>query len=210
MQRGWTRRKFLERALKGSVVAGGAVTAEIIGPAKVHAGNPAGRKRGAFDEQQCKLLHVAMDEIIPAGDGMPSVSEVGGLEYLTRIAGESSRVKREIEKSVSALAVLSRKQFGREFTSLAPAERVEALKKFEAQRPKQNFIKLRDYIYEAYYTQPKIWKLIGYSFYATNGPGPQMKPFDPSSLDRVRRMPKHYREVPQSAQSGLGQEESNG
>lgn len=198
MKRDWTRRKFLERALKGSFIAGGAATADIIAPAKAHANDPAGRTRGVYDEQQRKMLRVTMDEIIPAGDGMPSVNEVGGLEYLTRIAGENSQIKREIEKSISALAALSRKQFGREFTALAPAERVEALKKFEAQRPKQNFVRLRDYIYEAYYTQPKVWKLIGYSFYATNGPGPDMKPFDPSSLDRVRNMPKLYREAPES------------
>ena len=199
MKRDWTRRKFLERALKGSFVAGGAVTADIIAPAKAHADDPAGRTRAVYDDQQRKTLRATMDEIIPAGDGMPSVSEVGGLEYLTRIAGRSSQIKREIEKSISALAALSRKQFGREFASLEPAERVEALKKFEAQRPKQNFVRLRDYIYEAYYTQPKVWKLLGYSFYATNGPGPRMKPFDPSSLDRVRKMPKLYREASKSA-----------
>lgn len=199
MKRDWTRRKFLERALKGSLVAGGAVTADIIAPAKAHADGPVGRTHDGYDEQQRKMLRVTMDEIIPAADGMPSVSEVGGLEYLTRIAGQSSQIKREIEKSISALAALSRKQFGKEFTSLEPAERVEALKKFEAQRPKQNFVRLRDYIYEAYYTQPKVWKLLGYSFYATNGRGPRMKPFDPSSLDRVRKMPKLYREAPKSA-----------
>src|ERR1051326_1375969 len=127
MKRDWTRRKFLERALKGSFVAGGAVTAEIIAPAKAHAGDSAGRTRGVYDEQQGKMLRVAMDEIIPAAHGMPPAREVGGFEYLTRIAAESSRVKREIEKSISALAALSRKQFGREFASLAPAERVEAL-----------------------------------------------------------------------------------
>src|SRR5690348_8022132 len=209
MKRDWTRRKFLESALKGSFVAGGAVTAEIIAPAKAHAGHSAERTCGVYDEQQRKTLQVTMDEIIPASDDMPSASEVGGLEYLTRIAGVSSRVKREIAKSIGALAALSRKQFGGEFASLAPAERVEALKKFEAQRPKQNFVRLRDYIYEAYYTQPKVWKLIGYSFYATNGPGPHMKPFDPSSLERVRKMPKLYREVPEST-ARSGHEESNG
>jgi hypothetical protein len=207
MKRDWTRRKFLERALKGSFVAGGAVTADIITPAQAHADDPAGRIRRAYDEQQRKLLRVTMDEIIPAADGMPSVSEVGGPEYLTRIAGQSSQIKREIEKSVSALAALSRKQFGREFTALAPAERVEALKKFEAQRPKPNFVRLRDYIYEAYYTQPKVWKLIGYSFYATSGRGPAMKPFDPSSLDRVRKMPKVYREAPEATALGGSQGE---
>jgi hypothetical protein len=33
-------------------------------------------------------------------------------------------------------------------------------------------------------------------FYPTDGLGPKMKPFDPSSLDRVRKMGKLYREIP--------------
>jgi len=196
MKKNWTRRKFLESTLKGSIVAGGAVTAGAVLPAEAHAGAPPEQKPEALDAQQRKLLRVTMDEIIPAGDGMPSASEVGGVEYLTRLAGTNPQIKRELQKSLGALAAVSRKQFGKEFTSLLPAERVEALKKLEAQRPQQNFVKLRDHVYEAYYTQPKVWKLLGYPFYPTNGPGPHMKPFDPASLDKVRKMPKLYREVP--------------
>jgi Gluconate 2-dehydrogenase subunit 3 len=195
MKKSWTRRKFLESTLKGSVIAGGAVTAGIIVPPEADAGNPSEQKPEPFDAQQRKLLRVTMDEIIPAGDGMPAASAVGGVEYLTRLAGENPQIKRELQKSLSALSSLSRKQFGKEFTSLTAAERVEALKRFEAQRPRRNFVKLRDHVYEAYYTQPKVWKLLGYPFYPTNGPGPHMKPFDPSSLDRVRKMGKLYREV---------------
>lgn len=196
MKKKWTRRKFLESTLKGTVVAGGAITAGAAIPAEARASDPEDQKPAALDEQRRKLLRAAMDEIIPASDGMPAASEAGGVEYLTRVAGENAQVKRELEESLSTLAALSQKQFGREFISLTHAERVEALKKFEARRPPQNFVKLRDYVYEAYYTQPSVWKLIGYPFYATNGPGPHMKPFDPSSLDRVRRMPKLYREIP--------------
>jgi len=195
MKKNWTRRKFLESTLKGSIVAGGAVTAGVISPVETKAGDAPEQEAAALDAQQRKLLRVTMDEIIPAGDGMPAASEVGGVEYLTRLARENQQARRELQKSLNALAALSRKQFGKDFTSLVPAQRVEVLKKFEAQRPRQNFVKLRDHVYESYYTQPKVWKLLGYPFYATNGPGPRMKPFDPASLERVRKMPKLYREV---------------
>lgn len=196
MKGDWTRRKFLQRALKSSIVAGGAVTGGVIAPAKAHPGYTAEQNPSLFDTQQREILRVAMDEIIPAGDGMPAASEVGGEEYLIRIARENPKIETELKNSLRTLTDLSRKLFDKEFTSLAHAERVEALKKFEALRPSQNFVKLRDYVYEAYYTQPKVWKLLGYPFYPTNGPGPQMKSFDPSSLDRVRNMTKLYREVP--------------
>jgi Gluconate 2-dehydrogenase subunit 3 len=196
MKKSWTRRKFLESTLKSSIVAGGALGAGVVVRAEAREGHPAEQDAGAFDVPQRKLLRVAMDEIIPAADGMPAASEVGGVEYLTRIARENPKIKNELQKSLGALAALSRKQYGKEFTSLEHPARVEALKKFEGQRPKQNFVKLRDHVYEAYYTQPKIWKQIGYSFYPTDGLGPKMKPFDPSSLDRVRKMGKLYREIP--------------
>jgi Gluconate 2-dehydrogenase subunit 3 len=195
MKKSWTRRKFLESTLKGSIVAGGAVTAGVIVPAEARTVNQGQQNSDSLDLHQRELLRAAMDEIIPAGDGMPSASEVGGVDYLARIARENPKIRKDLRKSLSTLAALSRKQFGKEFTSLAQPERVEALKKFQAMRPQQNFVKLRDYVYEAYYTQPKVWKQLGYSFYPTNAAGPRMKPFDPSSLDRVRKMGKLYREV---------------
>ena len=54
---------------------------------------------------------------------------------------------------------------------------------------------LRDLVYEAYYTQPRVWKLIGYEFNPTNEAGPHLKPFDESVLAQVKKMPRRYREV---------------
>ncbi len=195
MKKNWTRRKFLETSLKGSIMAGGAITAGVVARGEIRAGEAPEEHSDVFDPRELKLLRAAMDEIIPAGDEMPAASEVGGVEYLTRLARENPKIKQELQKSLRTLAALTRKQFGKDFTSLAHPERVEALKKFEAQRPRQNFIKLRDHVYEAYYTQPRVWKRLGYPFYPTNGPGPHMKPFDPSALDEVRKMGKLYREV---------------
>jgi Gluconate 2-dehydrogenase subunit 3 len=195
MKKRWTRRKFLESTLKSSIAAGGALGAGVVMPAEPRTVNQGQQNSDALDVQQRELLRVAMDEIIPAVDGMPAASEVGGVEYLTRIARGNPKIRKDLQKSLSTLAEFSRKQFGKEFTSLARPERVEALKKFEALRPRQNFVKLRDYVYEAYYTQPKVWKQLGYPFYPTNAAGPRMKPFDPSSLDGVRKIGKLYREA---------------
>jgi hypothetical protein len=71
---------------------------------------------------------------------------------------------------------------------------VEALKQFEIENPAQ-FAILRDFVYEAYYTQPQIWKLIDYQFHATDQKGPHMKPFDEAVIAKVRNKPKFYREA---------------
>ena len=89
---------------------------------------------------------------------------------------------------------MSETKFHQDFSSLPPAQRFETLTALEAGMP-EAFAKLRDLVYESYYTQPAIWKLIGYEFHPTNEAGPHMKPFDESVLAQVRKLPKHYREV---------------
>jgi gluconate 2-dehydrogenase subunit 3-like protein len=190
MKKKWTRRKFLRTGVKASVV----ISAGVVG--KVSRANvnlaPESPAMG-LDLGRGEALRAAMDEIIPAVDGMPAASEVGGVEYLDRLAQESREIKVDLEKSLTALERASRKKFHRSFTSLSHSDRIKALSELEKQP--ELFATLRDFTYEAYYTQPRIWKLIGYEFYPTNQAGPHMKPFDESVLAKVRKMPRLYREV---------------
>jgi Gluconate 2-dehydrogenase subunit 3 len=144
-----------------------------------------------FNARERAVLVTAMDEIVPASDGMPAASQVGeGLAYLQRIAYQDASVATEIRNSVAALLALSEQPFDQ----LPHEDRVRMLQTLEAQKPNE-FAHLRDYVYESYYTQPRIWSLIGYEFYPTDHPGPHMEPFDESILDEVRKRPKLYREA---------------
>jgi hypothetical protein len=158
-----TRRNFLEASAAAPLAAGLVTT---IGAAP----------NNVLSEAEREALHTAMDQIIPAGDGMPSASEAGGLEYLQRVARQEPEVANQLR---SLLAELKERK---------------TLTEFEAKDP-QNFAHLRDYVYEAYYTQPRIWKLIGYHDYPTDHAGPHLPPFDESLLDPVRNRPKLYREA---------------
>jgi Gluconate 2-dehydrogenase subunit 3 len=144
----------------------------------------------AFTQEERGALRAAMDEIIPARDGMPAASEIGGVAYLERIAAGDADVAKELHEALRRLQGVSEQPFDQ----LEQDARVAALKKWEAQDANQ-FAKLRDYVYEAYYTQPPVWKLIGYEFYSTDHKGPHMEPFDESILDGVRKMPKLYRDA---------------
>lgn len=185
----WTRRRFLSASAATPVVAPAALdlVTTIARPAS-------GSSTGSLTEQERKALHAAMDEIIPTSDGMPAASEVGGLQYLQSIVAENTEVAGEIRESLAALDKCSEQLFAKGFDQLEQEARVSALTKLETADPLQ-FTKLRDYVYEAYYTQPSVWKLIGYEFYPTDHPGPHMKPFDGSILDDVRKMPRLYREA---------------
>lgn len=147
-------------------------------------------RAAVFDERERAVLQAAMDEIIPSMDGMPAASDAGGVSYLERVAGADATVANEIRNALLALAKCSTDPF----EQLAHEARVAALRKLESENSLE-FAHLRDYVYESYYTQPKIWKLIGYEFYPTDHPGPDMQPFDESILADVRKRPKLYREA---------------
>jgi hypothetical protein len=188
MKKGWTRRRFLETGLKGSIVVGSGVRA-----ATTFAVTPKTPVSGLAQAER-ELLRAAMDQIIPAGDGMPAASAVGGVDYLDRLARQAPDLRADLETSLTALQQLCRQQLGKDFTAISQEDQLEALKRLEKQQP-VTFASLRDYVYESYYTQPQVWKLIGYEFYPTNAGGPKMKPFDESVLAKVKKMPKLYREV---------------
>ena len=137
-----------------------------------------------------------MDEIIPSSDGMPAASAAGGLEYLEHVWRQEAELRADLQQALDALGQMSETNFHAPFAGISPSQRVEVLTKIETQSPAV-FAKLRDLVYESYYTQPSVWKLIGYELHPTNQSGPHMKPFDDSVLAKVRKMPKMYREAGQ-------------
>jgi hypothetical protein len=134
----------------------------------------------ALDAATHDRLRAIMDEIIPKQGNMPSGSEAGGLAYFSALKRTEPAYAAEI------LTVLD--------TVGNSSPPLEALKQFEKENPAE-FAILRDFVYEAYYTQPQVWKLIGYEFHATDQKGPHMKPFNEAVIAKVRNKPKFYREA---------------
>ncbi len=195
MNRRWTRRRFLETGLKGSIAVGSGVAAGTLRATVPAAEGQTRLTVSGLTQATRELLRAAMDQIIPAGDGVPAASAVGGVDYLDRLAKQASDIRADLERNLTALQQICRQQLGKGFTAISQEDQLEALKRLEKQQP-DTFASLRDYVYESYYTQPQVWKLIGYEFYPTNATGPKMKPFDESVLAKVKEMPKLYRDVP--------------
>jgi hypothetical protein len=191
MGRRLSRRKFLQTGLAASLTIGsGAMVSSSVAPAVT----PETISSGRADSDKHDLLRAVIDEIIPAGNGMPAASEAGVLPYLEDLADKNPNFRKTLDQSLTSLEELSQSRLHKRFFWLAAPQRVLILQTLEKLRP-ASFSFLRDYTYEGYYTQPKIWSLMGYQFKPTNGAAPRMKPFDESVLDQVRRKPKHYREV---------------
>jgi hypothetical protein len=135
-----------------------------------------------------------MDLMIPASDGMPSASEAGGLAYLERLMEHDKNAAADIAKGLNVANAFSERSFQKSFRDLEKINQIAVLKAMEDSAPGP-FDALRAYVYESYYTQPAIWKLIGYQLYPTDHPGPHLQPFRDSLVENVRKMPKLYKDV---------------
>jgi hypothetical protein len=185
-----TRREFLDVALRHGAaagMAGGLLPALACSPADV----PDAASALRLDESTLALL---VDEILPAEDGMPSASEAGLVAYFRRVSVPVPELAGLLDEFVAAAADAAQRRFGSTVGELDRARRVEVLQDLEASDG-DRFGAFRNFVYEGYYVNPEIWARLGYEPYPTIEAGPVMDPFDPATLDRVRRLPRLYVEV---------------
>lgn len=186
----FTRRELLETGIAGSIAIG-------VGGGLVKLSMPLSYRSpstvDAAETEEAARLRLVMDEIIPATDSMPAASEVGGVDYLARLMGNDPEIAGKLGSSLAAVEKISQVQ-GASFASLSKEKRIAVLAAFEQQEP-HSFDTLRDYIYEAYYTNEKVWKRIGYHNFPSTDAGPHMGAFDERLLVNVRQRPKLYREI---------------
>jgi hypothetical protein len=133
-----------------------------------------------------RLLRATVDRIIPAQGTMPAASAIGAVEYAASVARRDRDIRERLEKAVSAL--------GAGFADRPEAAQIAALEQLEQIEPAA-FAALRDIVYEAYYTHPRIWALIGYDFRTGPKKTAPLEDFDPALLARVRQLPRLYRDA---------------
>jgi gluconate 2-dehydrogenase subunit 3-like protein len=104
---------------------------------------------------QLQILAAAMDEIIPGGDGMPSATDAGGLEYLQYLGWQYPGIEEEIARFLITIRQEAGARFGTEFLSLQHEQRVQLLAGMEKD-PAPSFAGFVGYVYEAYYTRPMV------------------------------------------------------
>lgn len=116
------------------------------------------------------------------------------MAYFAALMQSEPEAAKSIEAALQSLEKASKKAGPNPFHKLDSNKRIAVLTSLEASDA-ACFKSLRDFVYEAYYTQPAVGKLIGYEFYPTDHRGPHMKPFDEAILAKVRSKPKFYRET---------------
>jgi hypothetical protein len=134
-------------------------------------------------------LTAAMDEVVPAGEGMPSASMAGGREYLQFLRWQYPDVEENTRRFLEMLAQISAQMFGNEFQKLRPEQRVQVLTTIEkTQSP--IFESFVAYVYESYYASPQVLGSISCSAPPLSGED------EASLLSPVRRLTHLRRVVP--------------
>lgn len=206
-----SRRAFLERGAVGSLT----LFSPIISVESIWA-EAATAPAAVLTEAQRKTLTLAADEIIPAGPAGPggpaapgalSASQAGAIDYIETLLGKLPELEKQVIASLSRIDALALKASKRSFAELPSPRRIATLQAFEKEAAAKSagetlysagnnlFAVLRDLVYEAYYTSPKVWPQIGYEFHQTNRKGPSMEPFNEAILAKMKTREKNYREV---------------
>lgn len=185
-----TRREFLELAARQSVGASVAATAFLAACA------PTADRSAALglNADATNTLIALVDEIIPAWDGAPAASEAGTLAYLEMLAATETELPETLRAAIRLVDALSVSRVGQGLAAVGRDGRAAVIAAF-AEAERALFGRVRNYVYEGYYLQPRVWQQLGYEPFPTLAAGPVMAPFDAAMLDRVRTMPARYRKV---------------
>ncbi len=186
----WSRRRFSKAVLSlQALVATGALNLTT-----------ACKSDGAISENGIlgnigqTRLQLAMDEIIPRSDTMPSASELDGISYILKVLDGYPNLLDAFNELLITLNHISNAIKNDDFENLDNDSRIAVLKSFEKEQPSK-FSVLINFVYESYYINEKVWKIIGYKPYPTMSAGPEMEPFDEAMLERVKQMSSTYLKV---------------
>ena len=181
-----SRRRFVGRSIQLAVVSP-MVPSEVLGAiARPPSLGPAERR----------TLRAAADILVPAQGRMPAASAVGAARYVERIADADPQIATLLLDGLRAIEERAATTHGVRFDLLGTDPQVEVLAASEkSDTPAGFFVALRDLVYEAYYTQARIQRLLGYHFRSGRRRTAAMAPFDEQRVSRVRRMAPLYRQV---------------
>ena len=182
-----TRRTFI----------GTSVGLTVMAPtARLGSFSPALLRAEPFGANEKRILRAAIDTLIPPAGGMPAASAVGGVDYIDRVTAADARMRALVSGGLRAVDTHCLTATGVEFAASRPDQQLEVLSHFErADTPAGFFAALRDITYEAYYTQPQIWKLLGYTFRRSSKRTAQLERFDENRVARVRIMAPLFLDV---------------
>ena len=183
----WSRRKFSKAAISAQILISSGILNIPTGCSTLDQS----KEDELLDFSLQNTLKLAMDEIIPQSNAMPSASNVGGVDYILDVLKDYPDLVAPFQRLLIELDTQSKESGDQAFIKLDQRQRIETLRQFENTQP-ELFNILRDFVFESYYTNKAVWELIGYNPFPTLSSGPKMDPFDENLLVRVKKMSSLY------------------
>ena len=139
-------------------------------------------------------MTAVLNRIIPPNDQMPGAGDLGIAAFIEDVAARSTDLTRLFNEGLAEIAVTAGKNSTQAFESLSNTSKDELLKAVETALP-VFFDQLVLQTYNGYYTNPAVFKAIGYELPKTPTPGAQPELLDVSLLDQQRQREPFWKKI---------------
>ena len=143
-----------------------------------------------FTQSQRNLLTSVLNRVIPPEGQFPGAGDLGVADFVEAAIGRDIQLRRLFLEGLALVEITVARREGKGSDELSDAARDVALHQVEEEQPKF-FEALLVQTYSGYYTNPRVFQLIGYALPQVYQP----KSFDESLLEKQRERSPFWRQV---------------
>lgn len=147
-----------------------------------------------FSPDQRSLLTAVLNRIIPPKDELPGAGNLGVGAYIEKTVSATTSMTRLFNEGLAHISVAAGQSSAKAFDGLTDAAKDELLRSVESAHP-AFFDQLVLQTYNGYYTNPEVFKIIGYEVPKLAPPGSQPEQLDTSLLDQQRQRDPFWKKV---------------
>ena len=145
---------------------------------------------GVLTQSQRDLLKAMLNRIIPSEGQFPGAGDLGVADFVEAAIGQDTQLRRLFLEGLAQAEIAVARRESKGFDELSDRAKDDALRHVHGEQPKF-FEALLVQAYSGYYTNPRIFQLIGYTLPQVYEP----KPFDEGLLAKQRRRSSFWRQV---------------
>lgn len=145
-----------------------------------------------FTDAQRELLAAVLNRIVPGEGLLPGAGDLGLVEFLEGVVGSDLQLRRRFNDGLAQIAIAASHLVGQEFPQLAEEAQYGILRRVQAGHP-EFFEALVRQTYNGYYTNPRVFELLGYSPPQAPAEGYQPELLDQSLLEKQRQRAPFWR-----------------
>lgn len=157
------------------------------------------REPEVVDPARQRTLAAWTARLIPAAGTWPGADEIGAAAYVDAAIATAPAARQTVLRAIDRLEVLAAAA-GHPGFAAAPTESQDRILREVSTDPElgPGFQQVLELTYEAYYRDPRVCDVMrertGFDSRLPHL-GSAMEPFDESLLDRVAKLPPHYRQI---------------